>query len=272
MIDRRIFSLAVVICCLLAMVSLSASLESTVATSPGEAIELEYASLPLSVQEASEIKRSYHSGGSGEDREATSVSRSAERESDIERAGGASEAERSDGTSEAERSGGASDTDRSGGDSRSEPEQGFFEKLAGFLSTVVSALLWPVVVLVGLLSFSRRDSIRAWVNRHLQGHLSPVEAATTDADDGRPFHPPEDLVERSWVELLAKADIDPDPSATPREVAADLVGAGWDRRAVWELTELFEETRYGDKPVTATRAGRALRCLRQCRRQEVTAE
>ncbi|WP_311173517.1 DUF4129 domain-containing protein [Halobellus ordinarius] len=272
MIDRRIFSIAVVVCCLLAMVSLSASLESTVETSPGKAIELDFASLPLSVGQASELKQSYHSGSSSEDQEAASASRSTEPESEAERSGGTSEAERSGETSENERSGEADKNELAGGDRMADPDQGLLAKLAALLSALGSSWLWLVVVVGVLLSVTQRNRILAWVKRHLDRRLSTADDPAPGPEEDRPFHPPENVVERSWLELLSWADVEPDPSATPRETAAELVGAGLDRRAVGELTELFEESRYGDEPVTATRADRALRCLRRCRRQEGTAE
>ena len=144
--------------------------------------------------------------------------------------------------------------------------------LMAFLSAVGSSLLWLVVAAIVLLSFSRRGRVLAWVKRRLHGHWPPTDDATAGTGDDRSSHPPRNTVERSWLELVSTADVDPDPSATPRETAAELVGAGFDRRAVWELTELFEEARYDDAPATPTRVHRAIRCLRRCRRQEVTTE
>ena len=221
MIGRRLFSIVVVICCLLALVSLSASLESAVETPPDEAIELEYSSLPLSVEEASELKRSYQSGSSAD--------------------------------------GGSASTSPLGGPELPAPGA----TLAAFLSAVGSSLLWPLVAGVAVLfSLSRRDRILAWMKRRLREPPSGGDA-TAGADGDRPFQPPRNVVERSWLELLSKADVDPDPSATPRETAAELVGVGFDRRAVWELTELFEEVRYDDAPATPARVHRAVRCLRE---------
>ncbi len=281
MIDRRAFSLAVVACCLLATVSLSASLESAVETSPGEEIELDYGSLPLSVQEASELKRSYHSGGSGEDRSPASTSSSTGSDGDpdpsspggeTEDSAGSSDADRPSGASNADRSSGASDADRPGSDGRSDPDRGLLEMLAAFLSTPAKWLPWLVVTVVVLLPFSQRDRLLAWARRTLYGHWPAADGGTVGGRDHRSYRPPRNAVERSWLELLSRADVDADPSATPREIATELVDAGLDRRAVWELTELFEETRYDDAPVTSDRVLRAFGCLRRCRREEVTAE
>jgi len=289
MIDRRVFSLAVVVCCLFAMVSLSASLESAVETSPGEAIELEYASLPLGVGEASELKESYHSAGSAESGEAARSSQSSEQGSKSERSGGVSEAEQgstadpSGGArdSQARASGGTGGSDRSSGAGVAESadgagelgdDRGLLAMLRELLSTLGSWLVWLGVAVTVLFSLIQRDRLLKWVRHHLQRYRRLDTEATADAGDDRPFRPPENVVERSWLELLSRADVDPDPSATPRETAGELVDAGFDRQAVWELTELFEEIRYDDAPVTPARVSRTLDCLRRCRRTGVTAE
>lgn len=272
MIDRRLFSLAVVVCCLFAMVSMSASLESAVETSPGEAIELEYASLPLGVGEAAELKESYHSAGSAENGEAASASRSAEQDGMADSSGGVDEVEQSDITRGTESSGGGGGPDQTDGTGGLGDDQGLLSKLMELLSAFGSWLVWLGVAVTVLISFVQRDRLLEWVKHHLQGYWGLDTEATVDATDDRPFRPPENVVERSWLELVSRADVDPDPSATPRETAAELVDAGFDRSAVWELTELFEEIRYDDAPVTAGRISRTLDCLQRCRGAEVTAE
>lgn len=71
---------------------------------------------------------------------------------------------------------------------------------------------------------------------------------------------------RAWEEMTTALDIDRPESATPAEFADAAVEAGFDRDDVAELTRLFEETRYGEYPVTAGRADRAERALRSVER------
>ncbi|KAB7515841.1 DUF4129 domain-containing protein [Halosegnis rubeus] len=71
---------------------------------------------------------------------------------------------------------------------------------------------------------------------------------------------------RAWEEMTAALDIDRPESATPSEFADAAVEAGFDREDVAELTRLFEETRYGEYPVTDDRTDRAERALRSVER------
>lgn len=285
MIDRRVFSLAVVVCCLFAMVSMSASLESTIETQPGEAIELDFASLPLGVGEASELKNSYHSVGSAENGKDATASQTSGQGSTSERSGGGNGAEqgsiadRSGEADETQASGGAEGSERSGGAGDAEAagtgglgdDQGLLAVLRDLLSTLGPLLVWLGVAVTVLILLARRDRIVEWVKRRLRAYWGLADDTTANASD-QPFRPPENVVERSWLELVSRADVDPEPSATPRETAAELVDAGFDRHAVWELTELFEEIRYDDAPITAERAHRTLNCLQRCRQTEVTSE
>lgn len=89
-------------------------------------------------------------------------------------------------------------------------------------------------------------------SRHAVGGLAdlPEQEAVSDV---RPSNP----VYRTWREMADRAESATDDTLTANEVAATAVGHGFDPDAVRELTGLFEEVRYGDRPVTETRRRRA---------------
>ncbi|WP_440989792.1 DUF4129 domain-containing protein [Haloarchaeobius baliensis] len=72
----------------------------------------------------------------------------------------------------------------------------------------------------------------------------------------------ENEVFRAWVEMTRHLPVDHPRSSTPSEFADAAVEAGVAREDVTELTELFEEVRYGGEPVTAERERRAVEALR----------
>ncbi|MFC4407470.1 DUF4129 domain-containing protein [Haloarchaeobius iranensis] len=72
----------------------------------------------------------------------------------------------------------------------------------------------------------------------------------------------ENEVFRAWVEMTRHLPVEHPRSSTPSEFADAAVGAGVSREDVAELTELFEEVRYGGEPVTADRERRAVDALR----------
>jgi len=68
---------------------------------------------------------------------------------------------------------------------------------------------------------------------------------------------------RAWREMATRLSADRPETSTPGEFAATATAAGMDPEDVGELTELFEEVRYGDTPPTEERERRALDILRR---------
>ena len=68
---------------------------------------------------------------------------------------------------------------------------------------------------------------------------------------------------RAWVEMTEHLAVKHPESSTPAEFATAAVDAGMDPDDVNELTDLFEEVRYGDHAVTAERESRATEALRR---------
>ena len=65
----------------------------------------------------------------------------------------------------------------------------------------------------------------------------------------------------AWHEMATRALDASERTATPSEVAGAAVRSGLDRDAVRTLTSLFEEVRYGDRPVTDERERKASAAL-----------
>ncbi|MFW5938941.1 MAG: DUF4129 domain-containing protein [Halolamina sp.] len=70
-------------------------------------------------------------------------------------------------------------------------------------------------------------------------------------------------VYRAWAEMTEHLAVQRPESSTPAEFAAAAVDAGMEREDVGELTDLFEEVRYGDREVTVEREQRATAALRR---------
>ncbi|WP_053946928.1 DUF4129 domain-containing protein [Halolamina sediminis] len=68
---------------------------------------------------------------------------------------------------------------------------------------------------------------------------------------------------RAWVEMTTHLAVEHPESSTPAEFATAAVEAGMEPDDVRELTDLFEEVRYGDQKVTDEREKRATAALRR---------
>lgn len=242
---QQVLTLLFAVCCLLALVSLSSSLESTVSTQPDDALDVDHESLPLPVEEASELKRSFESTPSDEqnaDDSASGSTQSADRQSSASR-----------------------DAKSTSSSSVQKTKSKHEETLLDILRRLLEALLGllPVLAALGVLAVatSQRTRLMTWLRRRLNRFRSGGAAADTTLEPS--VRSPANRVERAWLEMLSRADVDPEPSATPRECAEMLVRTGFDRESVLELTTLFERVRYDDVVVTTDHGERALEHLRR---------
>lgn len=239
---HQVFTLLFAACCLLALVSLSASLESAVSTQPDDAVEVDHESLPLPVEKASELKRSFESTPSEERQTEPESAQSDDRQSSASR-----DAESTSSSSVQK--------------TKSEREETLLDLLRRLLAALLGLL--PVLVALGALVVvsSQRTRLMAWLRRHLSRFRSEDAAAEVVPEPS--VRSPANRVEQAWLEMLSRADVDPEPSATPRECAEMLVRAGLDREPVLELTTMYERVRYDDVAVTTDRTRRALEHLRR---------
>lgn len=133
--------------------------------------------------------------------------------------------------------------------------------------TAVLALLAIGVVGVGLFVLRTTDASVDPAPADDEGTDAAQRAAVADAaaaaaDDlaaGADF---DNAVYRAWQEMTAALDVTNPETSTPGEFAAAAVEAGFDREAVTDLTQVFEEVRYGGQPAAGDRERRAEAALR----------
>ncbi|WP_458206633.1 DUF4129 domain-containing protein [Haladaptatus sp. NG-SE-30] len=82
----------------------------------------------------------------------------------------------------------------------------------------------------------------------------------------------ENEVYRAWREMTHHLDVSAPESSTPGEFAAAAVDAGMNRDDVSELTNVFEEVRYGGEDATGDRERRAVSALRRIERHYAEAD
>lgn len=96
------------------------------------------------------------------------------------------------------------------------------------------------------------------------GELAGEAADRIEDDTGTSV---ENEVYRAWREMTDSLDVDRPESSTPAEFATAAVEGGVSRRDVDELTELFEEVRYGGYDPDEDRERRAVDALRRIEEQ-----
>ena len=166
----------------------------------------------------------------------------------------------STGTVEAPGPGGASPVgvNASDGNSAIPGGDGTAPTLVGFLSM----LLVAGVLLYITFQQDEDDAIGAAAG----GGGATPPAVDGDDDAGGPQIVIDDVsqsnaVYSAWHEMATRALDASERTATPSEVAGAAVRSGLDRDAVRTLTSLFEEVRYGDRPVTDERERKASAAL-----------
>lgn len=136
------------------------------------------------------------------------------------------------------------------------------------LPDVLGPLLAVLAVLVALaLVYRYRERILAAVlagRGWLADRSSTVGSAT---EITWPRRQPSNDVHRAWLAMVERANPDQPWSRTPAECARAAVDAGMDSESVATLTNLFEEVRYGDAPLTDERRRQAREWLQRLDRR-----
>jgi hypothetical protein len=283
--SERLLTLALALVCLFVVGSAAGSLESAVDSSPSEAIDLDYSSLPLDGSEAGEIERTYYrltedsGSASVEPNEQQSESDASQRPRDETDRRDSSAGPSAGSSSESMQSGasGASSSSESGasgsGESGADPSESAIESLLGLLRSLLSRLVAPLVALVTLLSLALAVRYSDRITDRLRSMFGIEDRRAADVerrsrgDDTPPARPRNEVAE-AWYEMVQYQKLDAERPLTPRERAALAQRNGADANAVWSLTELFEEVTYGGAPVTEERRQRAQEHLKRLRRSE----
>lgn len=274
----RLLTVAVALVCLFAVGSGAASLDSAVDSSPGDAIDVDYASLPIESDDAGELKQQYNEPPEDPSDKSDSGSDSPDDGGDGDGGGPASDGENGDDPDDASFIGddpppGAGEGDNDDGTGTGPASDG---PLAGLLSllrallSVLASVLGGLVLLVGVaVGVRRRDQLRTRLRALLDRLGIGGDAGEVRERPGEPrdVADPQNPVSRAWVETMERLGVDAERALTPRERAALAADRAADADAVWSLTALFEEVTYGGAPVTEQRREQATHHLSRLREE-----
>jgi hypothetical protein len=266
-------TLFVLVCCLFALGSATASLDEAVSSDPGDAVDPNWEELPIGKEEASRLKDRWRSAPAetGEPSSAPTSgagpeeSEGADPESS-QSAGGSSGSDGSEGGGGSDGSSGSNGGGGSDGSSAS-GQTGSNQAGNGGGTTVTKhwkllGLLFGLVwlLLVGLLFAGLFGGVRALVDRFRSDEQPSDEAPNGPNRVVGPADPSND-VSQAWVDLMDRTGLADAHHLTPDELAAAAIERGADPDAVRSLTELFKQTRYGGASVTDDRSRRAQQWL-----------
>lgn len=254
-------SVAIAVLCVVALGVSATTLESSLSTDPDDVIDLDWEQLPISQEDAADVQSEMESGQD-----------SSEGDGD----GGGGSSDESDGGASAE-SGGSETTQVQEQREQQQQEQqeqqqqepsdpqnpnpdadSFMPGQTTIWDMLLDALPWLVALAwlaaVGALLYRYRERVLALVAAALH---SGSDAGDADDGDEWPAVEPADEVDRLWLAMARRLDVDDPESTTPAEFAREAVRAGMDPDGVRTLTDAFEEVRYGGAGVTEDRKRRA---------------
>lgn len=226
----------------------SATLETTLTTDPDDVIDLDYDRLPIGQGDAATLKEEIEGDTDGDP--------------DDERSPEPSE---DDGEEMTEPEGNGDDDGSSLADGigmgTSPTESTLWDRLLALLGLLLRMVLY-LAVAVGAITAVVRYRDRLWALIADPGRGDGVEGATVATAEWPPDDPA-NPIEREWVRLVRRLDVDNPEQITATECARVAIDAGYDRDAVETLTETFEAVQYGGRPVTPERVQIACRCGRR---------
>lgn len=286
MTDDRVTTLVLALCCLFALGVSAATLDSSVDTTPDEVIDYSYDSLPLSSDEAGNLKQQIQSNPrdldsdsqsqsssqtqQGENNPQRSAPRSQQRESNSRRSehSQSARARISSGPSPV-RSHSQSRSSATGGEGTSnEPKPlDLLDRLLALLMALFDLLvsLLPVFLVLGMVATAIRypDRLQALLDR-----LGLGRSQDTNGETETPLVAvPTNDVATAWFEMVRRLGLADETTRTPHEVADEAIQTGVDPEVVTDVTEPFEEVRYGDASVSEQRRTRAREGIERFRAQ-----
>jgi hypothetical protein len=259
-------SVAVALLCVLALGVSATTLESSLSTDPDDVIDLDWEKLPVSQEDAAEVQSEMQGGGEstpdgdgGEEGDSDDSSSSDSASSDAS----------SDGGETASSQGAETETRQAKKEKQRDQFQeveALSERVVPYQPTLWERLLdllrgllpWLIALAslaaVGALLYRYRDRLLAVATATL-----PRSTAGDDADESDDWFAvePTNEVDRLWLAMARRVDVDDPETTTAAEFADEAVKTGLNPDGVHELTGVFEEIRYGDTPVTEDRKRRA---------------
>lgn len=264
---KTITALLFAACCLFAVVSMAATLERGTQGTPDDVVDVDMEDIPLPSKQAEELKNSLQSGDNpaGDERQITdSKSGPGSEQADTKDASNGEPQQQSggDGTQDQSAGGSGDGPNSSGSDSQSGQENGGggpgqvpgADGLISFLKWLLRQLIGALGVVLalgvlGLLVYKRRLLLD-----RLSALLGRAESAGPAHSSHASHEPrsPKNRVEELWLKMLSVGGVSEQSTATPRERAETAIQAGLRPEPVRELTALFEDVRYGERPVTTS--------------------
>lgn len=248
--SRSLLTLAVAVACIAAFGVAGSTLQSSVQTTPDDAIDVnDNEWLPIGVDGAREIREAVDAG----DGEENDVAGSSGGDS-----GGNSDAQQ-DQAGPPNAAGGGDGPDQGPGPGEgSGPGPGEPSLLDSLLPYLLALLAVLVAVLVAALLYRYRERIRALFALLFGGLLGD------DRTDSRSFRvdswgaiEPTNPVYAAWLRMVHQLDVDRPETMTAEECERAAVAAGMNERAVGSLGEAFRQARYSGRPVTDELSERA---------------
>jgi len=239
---RRLSTVGLVCCCVVALGLLSTSMTATVHTTPDDAINLRYRDIPLGAGTVANLK-SQLVPGSGTTRDAVSTGSGG--------AGSRVAARHVAGTGSTAPVGGAGSRSQGGTGLRT---PSLLERLLDWLAWLEGLLLRLLVPLGLLVAVALVVRFRSRLVDLLRTASGAGDGAVTAAAASSPGVPrPLDEVAADYLELVSRLGLVDRPSTTPRECEARAVATGAEPASVDRLVGLYEQVRYGGLPVTDRR-------------------
>lgn len=256
-----LLTIVVASCCIFAAGVSATTLESTVSQDPDDVVDVNYTSLPIGEDDGDAVTSALNEGnqqsrGTGtNDQGDPGNPEDAETGNQRDSAPGPGEPESGD-----DGSGGLT------GGSEQGPGSGLASVSEGIWGLLLRWLLLLLVVLAlalaAWLAYRHRGSIAGLLGGLLGPRDDRPAVASRDPVDWPPEDPPTE-VHRAWLSLVDRVDVDRPWARTPGECASEAVDEGLDPAGVRTVTDVFEEVRYSDAPVTDDRRRRARQGLQR---------
>lgn len=252
----RLLRAVMAVCCIAALGTMAASIDTAVTSGPLEGMEPNWSSLPLTEEEAAELK------------ETLDVRDEIGLEEDME-------VNKSDDIETPEQTPPPADINVQGGGvggpGGGAPPSGPEVVVNDAGSTDESTgpnwwvLVGPLAVATAIALAHRYRTRLGTVLAALSGMtrgLLPAESTTARTTRQLPAYEPEHAVDRAWLRLLRELGLEGRRTVTPAECARAAKAAGMAPEPVETLRRTFEEVRYGGRPVTEERRRRVRDGLR----------
>lgn len=248
--------------CVLSIGVSATTLESSMRTDPDDVIDLDWERVPIGEDTAAEMKQEMQDNGdrhapgeTGEERTVGGsrrgdVEERSQAESEGREAENAERRQAGNAESQQARDGGGQ-AGQSGATSQQDTGTGIPDPFPWNLLWVLAAVVLGVVLL--LLGYR-------WA-----GRLVPSSRPANGGGEPTPWPPadPTTDVDRAWITMVGRLDLDQPWTRTPAELAETAIEAGMDPEGVRAVTATFSEVRYGGSAVTEAHRERARSALRR---------